>query len=87
MSAFQYTAIDQNGKKHKGVLEADSERQVRQQLRDKSAYTTRYCKRNPTHQNKTRNTIWIKAPAFIYQTTDTTHTPNGNTTGSRYSHR
>lgn len=34
MSAFQYTAIDQIGKKHKGVLEADSERQVRQQLRD-----------------------------------------------------
>ncbi len=36
MSAFQYTAIDQNGKKHKGVLEADSERQVRQLLRDKA---------------------------------------------------
>lgn len=34
MAAFQYTAIDASGKKHKGVLEADSARQLRQQLRD-----------------------------------------------------
>ncbi len=36
MSAFQYTAMDTAGKKIKGVAEADSARQVRQQLRDKS---------------------------------------------------
>jgi general secretion pathway protein F len=35
MTAFQYTAMDKAGKKHKGVAEADSARQVRQQLRDK----------------------------------------------------
>lgn len=35
MSAFQYTAMDTSGKKIKGVAEADSARQVRQQLRDK----------------------------------------------------
>ncbi|MCH8532374.1 MAG: type II secretion system inner membrane protein GspF [Saccharospirillum sp.] len=35
MAAFEYSALDARGKRHKGVLEADSNRQVRQQLRDK----------------------------------------------------
>jgi general secretion pathway protein F len=35
MAAFSYTAIDALGKQKKGVIEADSPRQVRQQLRDK----------------------------------------------------
>ena len=35
MPAYQYTAIDASGKQQKGVLEGDSARQVRQQLRDK----------------------------------------------------
>ncbi len=35
MSAFEYVALDNSGKKKKGVLEADTARQVRQQLRDK----------------------------------------------------
>lgn len=35
MAAFIYRAVDANGKQKKGVLEADSSRQVRQQLRDK----------------------------------------------------
>ncbi|PVZ67609.1 type II secretion system inner membrane protein GspF [Pelagibaculum spongiae] len=35
MAAFEYTAMDQRGKQQKGVLEADSARQIRQQLRDK----------------------------------------------------
>lgn len=36
MTAYQYTAMDQAGKKQKGVAEADSPRQVRQQLRDRN---------------------------------------------------
>lgn len=35
MPAYQFIAVDSAGKQHKGVLEADSARQIRQQLRDK----------------------------------------------------
>jgi len=35
MGAFEYTALDSNGREKKGVLEGDAARQVRQQLRDK----------------------------------------------------
>ncbi len=36
MAVFEYTALTDAGKQKKGVLEADSPRQVRQQLRDKN---------------------------------------------------
>lgn len=35
MTAFQYTALDKNGKRLKGVVEGDSARLVREQLREK----------------------------------------------------
>ncbi len=35
MGAFEYTALDGGGKERKGVLEADTPRQIRQQLREK----------------------------------------------------
>lgn len=36
MAAFEYVALNDKGKQKKGVLEADSPRQVRQQLREKN---------------------------------------------------
>ena len=36
MGAFEYTALDAGGREKKGVLEGDTARQVRQQLREKS---------------------------------------------------
>ncbi len=36
MAAFQYTALDQAGRQQKGMLEADSVRQIRQMLRDRN---------------------------------------------------
>ncbi|MGB1110078.1 MAG: type II secretion system inner membrane protein GspF [Gammaproteobacteria bacterium] len=35
MAAYTYVALDRAGKEHKGVLEADNERQTRQQLRER----------------------------------------------------
>ncbi len=35
MGAYQYVALDKNGRKKKGVMEGDTPRQVRQALRDK----------------------------------------------------
>ncbi len=36
MAAFEYQALDENGRKKKGVLEGDSPRQIRQMLKEKS---------------------------------------------------
>ncbi len=35
MGAFEYTAVDAGGREHKGILEGDTARQVRQLLRDR----------------------------------------------------
>ena len=35
MAAFEYTALDAQGREQKGVLQADNERQIRQQLRER----------------------------------------------------
>jgi general secretion pathway protein F len=35
MGAYQYVAVDVSGKEHRGVLEGDTPRHVRQLLRDR----------------------------------------------------
>ena len=40
MAAFEYQAIDANGKTSKGLIEADTARQARQQLRDQGLLPT-----------------------------------------------
>ncbi|MCP3909119.1 MAG: type II secretion system protein GspF, partial [Oceanicoccus sp.] len=35
MASFSYAALDDNGKEQKGIIEADTPRQVRQILRDR----------------------------------------------------
>ncbi len=36
MPAYQYSALDASGKQHKGIIDGDSARQIRQQLRDQN---------------------------------------------------
>ena len=50
MPAYQFTAVDSTGKQHKGVMEGDSARQIRQQLRDKSWMPVLV---EPVEENKT----------------------------------
>jgi general secretion pathway protein F len=52
MAAFEFQALDNKGKQHKGVLEADSSRQVRQQLRDKGWMPLSVEAANNEKQNK-----------------------------------
>ena len=40
MGAFEYTAVDRGGRQHKGVLEGDTARQVRQVLRERGLLPT-----------------------------------------------
>ena len=36
MPAYQYSAFDASGKQHKGIMDGDSARQIRQQFRDQN---------------------------------------------------
>ena len=38
MAAFEYRALDGRGKEQKGILEADTAKQIRQALREKKTY-------------------------------------------------
>ena len=57
MPAFQYKAIDTNGKTEQGVLEADSARQIRQQLREKSLLPIEV---NPIVKQNSTKRFWTK---------------------------
>ena len=66
MPAYQFTAVDSVGKQHKGVMEGDSARQIRQQLRDKSWMPVLV---EPVEENKTNEKggqRWLKKGLSAY---------------------
>ncbi len=65
MPAYQFTAVDSGGKQHKGVMEGDSARQIRQQLRDKSWMPVLV---EPVEENKTTENgkRWLKKGLSAY---------------------
>ncbi|MFN0298055.1 type II secretion system inner membrane protein GspF [Acinetobacter albensis] len=64
MPAYQFTAIDASGKQQKGVLEGDSARQIRQQLRDKELIPVTV---DPVEQkDKHRSQTWFQKKVTAY---------------------
>lgn len=65
MPAYQFVAVDAAGKQHKGVLEGDSARQIRQQLRDKTWMPIAV---EPVEESKTSETgkRWFQAGLSAY---------------------
>ena len=64
MPAYQFTAIDASGKQQKGVLEGDSARQIRQQLRDKELIPVTV---DPVEQkDKPNSTRWFQKKITAY---------------------
>lgn len=58
MPAYQYKAMDAQGKSQQGILEADSARQIRQQLRDKALLPIEVTPVQRQHTNQKR--FWQK---------------------------
>ena len=58
MPAFDYIALDAQGKKQKGVLEGDSARQIRQQLRDKGWFPTSVEAASSEQANNEKTPFW-----------------------------
>ncbi|MDK2776536.1 MAG: type II secretion system inner membrane protein GspF [Pseudomonadota bacterium] len=61
MGAFVYQAVDNRGKQKKGVLEADSARQVRQQLREKGWMPLSV---EQTSQKQKRGSLFERSPGL-----------------------
>jgi general secretion pathway protein F len=57
MGAFQYQAITKNGSTNKGIIEADSERQARQLLRDKGLIPTEVHTLTQQSKDKSKGSI------------------------------
>ena len=61
MGAFEYTALDTSGRRHKGVLEGDTARQVRALLRDKALLpvTVAEVAAQESHSQRTRGSFTL----------------------------
>lgn len=58
MPAFDFIAVDAQGKKQKGVLEGDSSRQIRQQLRDKGWFPTSVEPASSEQSSTEKSSFW-----------------------------
>ncbi|WP_352336544.1 type II secretion system inner membrane protein GspF [Psychrobacter sp. 16-MNA-CIBAN-0192] len=63
MPAYHYKALDEQGTVQKGLLEGDSARQVRQQLRDKRWTPMEVGAVNATHNSQSRHKSRYKKPS------------------------
>lgn len=63
MGAFAYKALDDSGKQHKGVMEADTPRQIRQQLRDKgwTPLTVEEVQQRESRQHKSSSSLFQRS--------------------------
>ena len=71
MAAFDYIAMDSKGKEHKGVVEGDTSRQVRQILRDKGLMTLEITESHQKAQSK-RSSGAAAAPRLFQRGISTT---------------
>ena len=71
MAAFDYIALDAKGKEHKGVVEGDTARQVRQMLRDKGLMTLEITESHQKAQSK-RSSGTTTAPRLFQRGISTT---------------
>ena len=70
MAAFDYIALDAKGKEHKGVVEGDTSRLVRQLLRDKGLMTLEITESHQKAQTKTSRSV--AAPRLLQRSISTT---------------
>jgi len=60
MPAFAYEALDKQGRKKQGVLEADTERQIRQQLREQGLFPVAVEIANAQEKGSARKQVWFQ---------------------------
>ncbi len=70
MAAFDYIALDAKGKEHKGVVEGDTSRLVRQLLRDKGLMTLEITESHQKAQTKTSRSVAV--PRLLQRSISTT---------------
>ena len=65
MSAFEYTALDKKGREKKGIVEGDSARLVRQQLREQNLVPLTVTEVKKQAENE-KNNVFIRRRRRTY---------------------